>query len=279
MSHLKYLSLVIDGKTVTHEVIKIVDGKESKVLETLTFDKNVANMDGEGNYTWDLVVKQGEDHVLKVMYGNAVVKTFNVHISADTEDQKQGTVALTAEADAKFDLSRIDATSYEVSGDYNNTTKKYEELPYNYELGKNGTTLEVTNEAYKNSTNIKVTTKVGAEENKAAFNADATGKATFAVPLVEGKATTVTVEWDAMNKQTFTISPKSGKVEYRLDKTNIIHCPIGKVSFGTDKLLQNYETLLSAIVKAKPAAAKGTYLKSIAISTTMGVGIKINPRQ
>ncbi len=213
-SHLKYLSLVIDGKTVTHEVIKIVDGKESKVLETLTFDKNVANMDGEGNYTWDLVVKQGEDHVLKVMYGNAVVKTFNVHISADTEDQKQGTVALTAEADAKFDLSRIDATSYEVSGDYNNTTKKYEELPYNYELGKNGTTLEVTNEAYKNSTNIKVTTKVGAEENKAAFNADATGKATFAVPLVEGKATTVTVEWDAMNKQTFTISPKSGKVEY-----------------------------------------------------------------
>ena len=72
---------------------------------------------------------------------------------------------------------------------------------------------------------------------------------------------------------------KAGKIEYRLDKTNIIHCPIGKVSFGTDKLLQNYETLLSAIVKAKPAAAKGTYLKSIAISTTMGVGIKINPRQ
>ena len=72
---------------------------------------------------------------------------------------------------------------------------------------------------------------------------------------------------------------KAGKIEYRLDKTNIIHCPIGKVSFGTEKLLQNYETLLSAIVKAKPAAAKGTYLKSVAISTTMGVGIKINPRQ
>ena len=72
---------------------------------------------------------------------------------------------------------------------------------------------------------------------------------------------------------------KAGKIEYRLDKTNIIHCPIGKVSFGAEKLLQNYETLLNAIVKAKPAAAKGTYLKSVAISTTMGVGIKINPRQ
>ncbi len=72
---------------------------------------------------------------------------------------------------------------------------------------------------------------------------------------------------------------KAGKIEYRLDKTNIIHCPIGKVSFGADKLIQNYEALLNAIVKAKPVAAKGTYLKSIAISTTMGVGIKINPRQ
>lgn len=72
---------------------------------------------------------------------------------------------------------------------------------------------------------------------------------------------------------------KAGKIEYRLDKNNIIHCPIGKVSFGTEKLLQNYETLLNAIVKAKPAAAKGTYLKSIAVSTTMGAGIKINPRQ
>lgn len=70
---------------------------------------------------------------------------------------------------------------------------------------------------------------------------------------------------------------KAGKIEYRLDKNNIIHCPIGKVSFGTDKLKENYMTLLDAIVKAKPAAAKGTYLKSIAISTTMGAGIKINP--
>ncbi|MDO4283159.1 MAG: 50S ribosomal protein L1 [Clostridia bacterium] len=72
---------------------------------------------------------------------------------------------------------------------------------------------------------------------------------------------------------------KAGKIEYRLDKNNIIHCPIGKVSFGAEKLIENYTTLLDAIVRAKPAAAKGTYLKSIAISTTMGAGIKINPRQ
>ena len=70
---------------------------------------------------------------------------------------------------------------------------------------------------------------------------------------------------------------KAGKIEYRLDKNNIVHCPIGKVSFGVDKLKENYMTLLDAIIKAKPAAAKGTYLKSIAISTTMGAGIKINP--
>lgn len=70
---------------------------------------------------------------------------------------------------------------------------------------------------------------------------------------------------------------KAGKIEYRLDKNNIVHCPIGKVSFGADKLKENYMTLLDAIVKAKSAAAKGTYLKSIAISTTMGAGIRINP--
>ena len=70
---------------------------------------------------------------------------------------------------------------------------------------------------------------------------------------------------------------KAGKIEYRLDKNNTVHCPIGKVSFGADKLKENYMTLLDAIVKAKPAAAKGTYLKSIAISTTMGAGIRINP--
>ena len=70
---------------------------------------------------------------------------------------------------------------------------------------------------------------------------------------------------------------KAGKIEYRLDKTNIIHCPIGKASFGVEKLQQNLETLMDAIVKAKPAAAKGQYIKSCAISTTMGPGIKLNP--
>ena len=70
---------------------------------------------------------------------------------------------------------------------------------------------------------------------------------------------------------------KAGKIEYRLDKTNIIHCPIGKVSFGVEKLQQNFDTLLGAIVKAKPAAAKGQYIKSCVVATTMGPGIKINP--
>ena len=70
---------------------------------------------------------------------------------------------------------------------------------------------------------------------------------------------------------------KSGKIEYRLDKTNIIHCPIGKASFGVEKLQDNFNTLLSAVVKAKPAAAKGQYLKSVTITTTMGPGIKLNP--
>ncbi len=72
---------------------------------------------------------------------------------------------------------------------------------------------------------------------------------------------------------------KAGKIEYRLDKNNIIHCPIGKVSFGYDKLKENYDALLETIIKVKPAAAKGTYLRSIAVSTTMGPGIKISPRQ
>ncbi|SHK45078.1 large subunit ribosomal protein L1 [Paramaledivibacter caminithermalis DSM 15212] len=69
---------------------------------------------------------------------------------------------------------------------------------------------------------------------------------------------------------------KAGKVEYRLDKTNIIHVPIGKVSFGKEKLAENFNTLMEAIIKAKPAAAKGTYLKSVTIASTMGPGIKIN---
>ena len=70
---------------------------------------------------------------------------------------------------------------------------------------------------------------------------------------------------------------KAGKIEYRLDKTNIIHCPIGKVSFGVEKLQENFDTLLGAIVKAKPAAAKGQYVKSCVVASTMGPGIKINP--
>lgn len=69
---------------------------------------------------------------------------------------------------------------------------------------------------------------------------------------------------------------KAGKIEYRLDKTNIIHCPVGKVSFGTDKLKENFSTLMDAVIKAKPSAAKGTYLKSVVISSTMGPGIKVN---
>lgn len=69
---------------------------------------------------------------------------------------------------------------------------------------------------------------------------------------------------------------KAGKIEYRLDKTNIIHCPIGKVSFGAEKLQENFDTLLSAIGKARPAATKGQYIKSCVVATTMGPGIKIN---
>ena len=69
---------------------------------------------------------------------------------------------------------------------------------------------------------------------------------------------------------------KAGKIEYRLDKTNIIHCPIGKASFGVEKLQENFDTLLGAIIKAKPAAAKGQYIKSCVVASTMGPGIKVN---
>ena len=69
---------------------------------------------------------------------------------------------------------------------------------------------------------------------------------------------------------------KAGKIEYRLDKTNIIHCPIGKASFGAEKLDANFTTLIEAIVKAKPAAAKGTYLKSCVVTSTMGVGVPVS---
>ena len=69
---------------------------------------------------------------------------------------------------------------------------------------------------------------------------------------------------------------KSGKIEYRLDKTNIIHCPIGKASFGAEKLAENFDALMGAVIKAKPSAAKGQYLKSVVVASTMGPGIKIN---
>ena len=72
------------------------------------------------------------------------------------------------------------------------------------------------------------------------------------------------------------VEAKAGKIEYRLDKTNIIHCPIGKASFGTEKLIENFNTLVGAIIKAKPAAAKGQYIKSCVVATTMGPGVKIN---
>ena len=72
---------------------------------------------------------------------------------------------------------------------------------------------------------------------------------------------------------------KAGKIEYRLDKTNIIHCPIGKASFGAEKLGENFTTLLDAIIKAKPAAAKGQYIRSCTLATTMGPGIRVNPNK
>ena len=72
---------------------------------------------------------------------------------------------------------------------------------------------------------------------------------------------------------------KAGKIEYRLDKTNIIHCPIGKASFGAEKLLENFNTLLDAILKAKPASAKGQYIRSCVVTATMGPGVRVNPNK
>ena len=72
---------------------------------------------------------------------------------------------------------------------------------------------------------------------------------------------------------------KAGKIEYRLDKTNIIHCPIGKVSFGAEKLNENYQTLITAILRAKPAAAKGQYIRSCVTASTMGPGVKVNAQK
>ena len=88
------------------------------------------------------------------------------------------------------------------------------------------------------------------------------------------------------NPKTGTVTPdiakavsdaKAGKIEYRLDKSNIIHCPIGKVSFGAEKLMDNFNTLLDAVNKAKPAAAKGQYIRSCVVASTMGPGVRINP--
>lgn len=86
------------------------------------------------------------------------------------------------------------------------------------------------------------------------------------------KSGTVTFDVDRAVKEI-----KAGKVEYRLDKTNIIHVPIGKVSFGVEKLSDNFHTLIEAIVKSKPSAAKGQYLRSVVVASTMGPGVKINP--
>ena len=85
------------------------------------------------------------------------------------------------------------------------------------------------------------------------------------------KAGTVT-----MDVAKAVVEIKSGKIEYKLDKTNIIHCPIGKVSFGKEKLAENFEALMGAIIKAKPSAAKGQYLRSVVVASTMGPGIRIN---
>jgi large subunit ribosomal protein L1 len=87
------------------------------------------------------------------------------------------------------------------------------------------------------------------------------------------KSGTVTMDVEKAIKEV-----KAGKVEYRLDKTAIIHCPIGKKSFGKEKLVENYTALIEAIVKAKPAAAKGTYLKSVTLASTMGPGVKVVPK-
>ncbi|MCT4621722.1 MAG: 50S ribosomal protein L1 [Marinisporobacter sp.] len=86
------------------------------------------------------------------------------------------------------------------------------------------------------------------------------------------KSGTVTFEVEKAVKEI-----KAGKVEYRLDKTNIIHVPIGKASFGAEKLTENFKTLMDAVVKAKPAAAKGQYLRSVTVTSTMGPGVKVNP--
>ena len=93
---------------------------------------------------------------------------------------------------------------------------------------------------------------------------------------IEVEETGETFAENSLLKAKAVMEAKAGKVEYRLDKTNIIHCPIGKVSFGADKLFENYSALIGAIIKAKPAAAKGQYIKSCVAASTMGPGVKMN---
>ena len=101
-----------------------------------------------------------------------------------------------------------------------------------------------------------------------------------AVVLPNGTGKTVRVAVFAKGDLAKAVTEaKAGKIEYRLDKTNIIHCPIGKASFGQEKLLENFNALLDAIIKAKPAALKGQYIKSVAVASTMGPGVRINPNK
>ena len=98
-----------------------------------------------------------------------------------------------------------------------------------------------------------------------------TAKSTVSPRRINGKSGTVTMEVAKAIQEV-----KAGKVEYRLDKTNIIHTPVGKVSFGAEKLADNFNALMEAVIKARPAAAKGQYLRSVTLTSTMGPGVKVN---
>ena len=91
-----------------------------------------------------------------------------------------------------------------------------------------------------------------------------------------GAGKKVVIDYGGPNVAKAVQDAKAGKIEYRLDKTNIIHCPIGKASFGKEKLVENFDALMGAIIKAKPAAAKGQYIKSCVVASTMGPGVKVN---
>ena len=109
-------------------------------------------------------------------------------------------------------------------------------------------------------------------------HADQQVRGAIVLPNGTGKSVRVLVfaKGDKAEAAKAVTEAKAGKVEYRLDKTNIIHCPIGKVSFGADKLFENYSALIGAIIKAKPAASKGQYIKSCVVASTMGPGVKMN---